>query len=56
MTIRVTTTSLDVPGGEFTDANGWHVDDDGRLHITKSGGGNIATYHASAWATVERTQ
>lgn len=54
MAIRVTVTSPDIPDGNFVDATGWHVDDEGHLHITKSGGGNVATYHATAWATVER--
>ncbi|MCO4257398.1 hypothetical protein [Pseudarthrobacter cellobiosi] len=54
MTIHVSPTNASIPVRSFTEATGWHVDDDGRLHVTKSGGGNIATFHPTAWATVER--
>lgn len=54
MSIHVSTSDTSIPVRSFTDATGWHVDDDGRLHVTKSGGGNVATFHAGAWASVER--
>lgn len=52
MTIHVTTTH-DL-GQSFPAATGWHVDDDGRLHVTQTGQGNVATFHAAAWVSAER--
>ena len=40
--------------GTHRDATGWVVDDHGYLHVTKQGNGNVATYHAGAWISVER--
>lgn len=43
-----------IVAGTFPDATGWHVDEHGYLHIMKEGSGNIATYRAGAWVSVER--
>ncbi|GGH93793.1 hypothetical protein ACFFGR_09250 [Arthrobacter liuii] len=54
MTIHVTA-SADYGHRAFPDATGWHVDDTGQLHITKTGSGNVASFHPGAWAAVERS-
>ena len=52
MTIHVTTTQ-DL-SRSFPNATSWHVDDTGQLHVTKTGSGNVATFHPGAWNSVER--
>jgi hypothetical protein len=55
MSIHVTANDLN-PRRFFPEATGWHVDEEGRLHVTKTGAGNLATFHASAWRSVERVE
>lgn len=52
MAIHVTTTNL--IGATFDDATGWHIDEAGYLHVTKTGHGNVASFHASAWVSAEK--
>jgi hypothetical protein len=40
----------------FPDATGWHVDENGYLHITVQGNGNCATFHPTTWMSVEREE
>lgn len=52
MAIRVNTHSTGID--RFNAATGWHVDDNGYLHVIEAGKGNLATFHPSAWQSVER--
>ena len=40
----------------YHDAISWHVDDFGRLHITKASRGNLATYAPGAWLCVYKDE
>jgi hypothetical protein len=40
----------------FDTATGWVVDDNGRLHVTETGNGNVATYNAGEWVSAERDE
>lgn len=51
MSIHVITNSTSRTHPEGT---GWHIDENGYLHITVTGNGNCASYHPSAWWSVER--
>lgn len=52
--------SIHVITKEYTkthpEATGWVIDEHGYLHITVQGNGNCASYHPSAWWSVEREE
>lgn len=51
MAIRVMTATPQ----DFIEASGWHVDDNGYLHIINAAAkGNLATFRPEAWSSVER--
>jgi hypothetical protein len=55
MAIRVTTHGVNTTDSQiFPESTGWHVDDAGRLHVTAVSKGNTATFHPSAWISVEK--
>jgi hypothetical protein len=60
MSIHVNTIDRSLPidnaSKTFREATGWHVDELGYLHVTKAGNGNLATYHANQWVSVERVE
>lgn len=47
MTITVRTTGTDLA----IEGTGWHIDDDGHLHI-RGRSGNVATVHRDHWTSV----
>jgi len=55
MAIRVNTHSP-LGSDRFNAATGWHVDDNGYLHVIEAGKGNLATFHPGAWQSVERVE
>ena len=38
------------------DSEKWVIDDEDRLHVVASGGGNLASYNRGAWESVRRTE
>jgi hypothetical protein len=55
MTIHVSTTD-DFSPRSFPNATGWHVDENGYLHVTVTSKGNCATFHPQSWRSVEREE
>lgn len=51
MTITVRTTD---GASHLHEGTGWHVDDDGHLHVRTASAGNAATFHRDHWCCASK--